>query len=190
MWFERGERIVGNLGLGSGHRRDERRLARVGEPDQRDVGHQFELEVEPELLAGLALLGEGRRAAAVGQEASVAATALATFGHERAQAGRGHVHYQLPGAIPHDGADGQGDVDVLAPRPVALLTRSVPAVRGAAERMVPEAKERRLVLGRYEPDVAAMATVAAVGAAPVDVRFASPRHRAGAAVARGAWSWA
>ncbi len=47
-----------------------------------------------------------------------------------------------------------------------------------------KAEERRLVLGRHEPDVAAVAAVAAVGAAPVDVRLAPPRHRAGAAVAR------
>ena len=50
--------------------------------------------------------------------------------------------------------------------------------------MVLESEERRLVLGRDQPDVAAVAAVAAVGPAPVDVRLAPPRHRAGPAVAR------
>ena len=36
--FERGERIVGDLGLRRAHRRDQRGLPRVGEADERGVG--------------------------------------------------------------------------------------------------------------------------------------------------------
>ena len=57
------------------------------------------------------------------------------------------------------------------------------AVGGAAERMVPEAEQRRLVHRRDQPHVAAVAPVAAVRAAPVDVGLAAPRHRPGSPVA-------
>jgi hypothetical protein len=56
------------------------------------------------------------------------------------------------------------------------------AVGGTTERMVTEAEQRRLVDGRHHPDVAAVATVATIGPASFDVRFAPPRHRTGAAV--------
>ncbi len=190
MRLQRGERVVRHLRLGRRHRRDERRLARVGEPDERDVRHQLELEVEPVLAAGLALLGEGGAAPAVRQEARVAPPPLAALGHPKARPGGRHVDHHVAGAAAHDGADRQRHLDVLAPRAVALLPRPVPAVGGAAEGVVLEAEERRLVLSGDEPDVAAVPAVAAVGAAAIDVRLAPERDRAGAAVARGACSWA
>ena len=70
--LEGGERVVGDLGLGRRDPRDQRALAHVGEPHQGHVGHQRQLEVEPVLLALLALLGEGRGPSAVGEEAGVA----------------------------------------------------------------------------------------------------------------------
>ena len=84
--FERGERVVGDLGLGRAHRRDQRRLARVREPDERGVGEQLQFELQPLLLAVLALLGEARRAARVREEARVAAPALAAARREPAVA--------------------------------------------------------------------------------------------------------
>ena len=41
MRRERGERIVGDLGLRARDGADERRLADVGEPEQPDVGHHL-----------------------------------------------------------------------------------------------------------------------------------------------------
>ena len=79
--LERRERVVGDLRLGRRDHADQRALADVREPDERDVGHQLHLELEPALLAVLALLGEARRPALVGQELGVAAPA--------APAGRG-----------------------------------------------------------------------------------------------------
>ena len=91
MRLQRGERVVRDLRLGGRHGRDQRRLPRVGEPDQRHVGHQLELHVQPELLALLALLGERRRPPAVGEEARVAPPALAPLGHHEAGALRCQV---------------------------------------------------------------------------------------------------
>ena len=67
--LERRERVVGDLRLGRRDDADQRALADVREPDQGDVGHQPDLQLEPALLAVLALLGERRRPAAVGEEA-------------------------------------------------------------------------------------------------------------------------
>ena len=78
--LEGGEGVVGHLGLGRGDRRDEGGLADVGEPHQGHVGHQLELDVEPPLLAPLALLGEGRRPAGVGEEPGVAPAPPAALG--------------------------------------------------------------------------------------------------------------
>ena len=55
--LERRERVVGDLGRGRGDRREDRGLAGVRQPDQADVGDQPQLEPEPALGAGLALLG-------------------------------------------------------------------------------------------------------------------------------------
>ena len=43
--LERGERVVGDLRLGRADDADERALADVREPDERDVGHQLQLEL-------------------------------------------------------------------------------------------------------------------------------------------------
>ena len=79
--FERREGIIGDLRLGGRDHADERRLADVREPDERDIGHQPEFEAQPVLFAVFALLGEARRATLVRQELGVAAPA--------APAGRG-----------------------------------------------------------------------------------------------------
>ena len=135
MRLQGGEGVVGDLRLGGRHGRDQGGLAGVGEADQRHVGHQLELHVQPELLALLALLGEGRGAAAVGEEARVAPAALAALGH------------QEPGALGRQVAD--------APRPSwsrttvptgTGTTRSLP--RGAVLAWSPSRGRRRWPAGR------------------------------------------
>ena len=95
--LERGERVVGDLRLGRADDADERALADVGEADQRDVGHQLELELQPALLAVLALLGEARGAPLVRPELGVAATTAAAGGGQPAVAVVGQVGEQLAG---------------------------------------------------------------------------------------------
>ena len=55
--LERRERVVGDLGLRGGQGREQRGLAGVRQPDEPDVGDEPQLEAQPVLLAGLALLG-------------------------------------------------------------------------------------------------------------------------------------
>ena len=50
------ERVVGDLGRGRGDGAEDRGLAGVRQPDETDVGDEPELEAEPALGAGLALL--------------------------------------------------------------------------------------------------------------------------------------
>ena len=42
--LQRGERIVGDLGLRGRHRTDEGRLADIGKADDGDVGHELEFK--------------------------------------------------------------------------------------------------------------------------------------------------
>ena len=84
--LERRERVVGDLRLGRRDHADQRALADVGEADEGDVGHQLQLELEPALLAVLALLGEARRPAPVAEELGVAAPAPPAGGGQPAVA--------------------------------------------------------------------------------------------------------
>ena len=89
-----------------------------------------------------------------------------------------------PGLVAADGRPlGDGDGEVLAAGPVALLARAVGARGRLAVRVVAEGEERGDVPVGPQPDVAALAAVAAVGTAARDVRLAPERHAAGSAVA-------
>ena len=184
MGLERGERVVGDLGLGGRDAADQRRLAHVGEPDQRHVGQQLELEAQPPLLADLALLGERRGPAAVGQELGVAAAAPPALGGDVAVAGRHEVGEHGALAVAHHGPLGHGDEHVGAARAVAALAHAVGAVVGPAERLVLERQQRRHVVVGDQHDVAPAAPVASVGPALGHVRLTTEGHRAGAPVAR------
>ena len=183
MRLERGERVVGDLGLGRAHGRDQRRLARVREADERGVGQQLQLELQPPLLAVLALLGEARRAARVRQEARVAAPALPAARREPRSPWLHEVGEQLAVRRRHDRALGHVDDEVGAALAVLLLARAVRSRARLAVRMVAEREQRRDVAVRPQPDVAAAAAVAAVGTALRDVRLAPERDTARAAVA-------
>src|SRR5215207_1680204 len=183
MRFERGEGVVGDLGLGRRDAADQRRLAHVREADQRDVGEELELEPQPPLLADLALLGEGGCPPPVGQEPGVAAPAPPALGGDEAVAGRHQVGQHLAVAVADDRAHRHLHDDVVAPGAVAALTHAVRAVLGATERLVLERQQRGDVVVGDQDDVAAAPPVAAVGTALGHVGLTAERHRAGAAVA-------
>ena len=126
------ERVVGDLRLGRGDPRDERGLAGVREADERHVGDELQLEVEPALLADLALLGEGRRAEAVREEAGVAPAPAPAARGEQAVAGMGQVgeHGAVQGA--DDGAHGDRHDEVATVAAVAAAAAAVGAVLGTA----------------------------------------------------------
>jgi hypothetical protein len=81
------------------------------------------------------------------------------------------------------GALRHGDLEVLAATAVEVLAPAVGAVGRPAVGVVPEGEQRRHVVVGDEPHVAALAAVAAVGAAVDDRALAPEAHRARAAVA-------
>ena len=86
--LERRERVVGDLRAGGGQRGQQRRLAGVRQPDEPDVGDEPQLQADPALLAGLALLGVARRLVGGGLEVDVAEAAAAAAGdHHRSDRG-------------------------------------------------------------------------------------------------------
>ena len=88
-----------------------------------------------------------------------------------------------PSRVVHDRALGHGHHEVVArPAPWLLLALAVGAARGPAVRVVPERQQRGDVAVGDQPDVAALAAVAAVGPALGHVGLAPERHAAGAAV--------
>ncbi len=167
--LERRERIVGDLRLRCRDHADERRLADVREPDERDVGHQAEFEPQPALLTVLALLGEARCATLVRQELGVAAAAAAACSGEPPVAVVDEFGEQFTGVqVEHDGAHRHVDLERLTAAAVQVLALAVDAVVGAAVRVVTEREQRRHVVVGDQPDVAAVAAVAAVRAAHRD----------------------
>jgi hypothetical protein len=182
--FQRRERVVGHLGLGRRDGADEGALAGVGEADQRDVGHELQLELQPALLPVLALLGEARGPAAVGQELGVPPAAPPAGRRHPPVALADEVGEDLSGVeVAHDGALGHTDLQVGATLAVEILALAVHTVAGPAVRMVPEGQQRGHVAVGDQPDVAPLAPIAPVRPA-VDHRPLPPEaDAAGATVA-------
>ena len=182
--FEGRERVVGDLGLRGGDAADQRALSRVRKADERDVGHEPQLEQQPLLLAPLSLLRERRSPSRVREEAGVPpATSSAGGGtppiavvHEVGQK-RPRLHRSHRRALRHR------DDDVLPRRSVLALPRAVGAIRRAAVRMVAEREQRGDVVVCDEPDVAARSPITAVGPATGHVGLTAERDTASAAVA-------
>ena len=181
--LERGEGVVGDLRLRRAHRRDERRLPGVGEPDECGVGEQLDLEAEPPFLAVLALLGETRRPPRVREEARVAAPAPPAVCREEAVTVVHEVGEQFAVAAPHDRAFRDRDHEVVTGCAVTLLPRAVRARRCPAVRVVAEREQRGDVAIGDQVHVPSGATVAAVGTALGCVRLAPERDDAGSSVA-------
>ena len=67
------ERIVRHFGMGARKAAQKRRLARVREADEADIGEQLELERDPPLVSRYPALGEPRRLSCCRGEVLVAA---------------------------------------------------------------------------------------------------------------------
>ena len=115
--FERGEGVVGDLGLGGREARDERGFADVGEADEAGVGEQTELEAVVAGFAGAAELVLSRGLVRGGGEMLVAAAAAAAAGDDDFFVGVGEVVDQLAGVVVvEERADGDLEGVVLALR--------------------------------------------------------------------------
>ncbi len=180
--LQRGEGVAGDLWLGRRNARDERRLAGIGEPDERHVGHELDLEVVPGFLADLTLFCKRRCSPAVGEEPGVALAALSSSGGQPARAGLVDLGHHLALEVAHDRPLGDGYLDVGPGPPMLALAGAVSAGGGAAVGVVLEGEQRSDVVVRDQPHVPALAAVAPVGAAFSDVRLTAERNGARAAV--------
>ena len=159
-------------------------LPDVREADERDVGHQLQLEPQPALLAaspcsanaGARRRFDRNRALPRPPRPPAAASQRSPWCTRSASSSPSRVARTV-------GALGHVTIEVVARRAVLLLALAVGAVVGPAVRVVAEGEQRGDVAVGDEPDVAALAAVAAVGPAPGHVRLAPERHAARAAVA-------
>ena len=99
-----GERVVGDLRLGRGHRRDQRGLAGAGVADQGHVGDRLQLQGELAVLAGLAEQREAGGLALGGGQRGVAQAADAAVRDDEAGAGADQVGDHLAGGVLDHGA--------------------------------------------------------------------------------------
>ena len=139
--LQRGERVVGHLGLGRRDARDQGALPGVRESDEGDVGDEPQLHVEPALFARLALLGERRRPPPVGQEAGVAAAAPAASGRQPGVALVHEIGDDRAVLLLDRRALGHRDARVRAVGPVPPAALAVDPVRRPTEGMVLEAEQ-------------------------------------------------
>jgi hypothetical protein len=182
---ERGERVVGDLGARRGHTRDERGFPHAGEPDERGVSQELQLERDPALLARFTELRERRGTPGRRDEMSVAASAMSAFGDHRALARVREVGDDASGlVVADDRAERDLEFHVLAHRTVHAAALAVRAARGLEVALELVVDERGGLRVRHEHDSAAPPAVAAVGAALGHVLLTSEGGAPGAAVPR------
>ena len=99
------ERVIGDLRLGVRDAAQERRLARVGQPNERGVGKQLEVQLHFPLLSRPAQLGEARGLASWSREAAIPAPSDPAAGDHRARAGMREIGDDLALLVQHLGAD-------------------------------------------------------------------------------------
>ena len=97
------ERIVGDLRVRGGQRREECRLAGIRKAHEADVGDEPELQADPSLLAGLTLLGVLRGLVRRRREVLVAEAATPAPGDHRRLADGDEIGDQGTGRIVVDG---------------------------------------------------------------------------------------
>ena len=186
---KRGKRVVGNLGTGSAHTRDERGLADRGKAHKRSIGHELHLELDPVLLSRLAELGKRGRATHRRHKVSVAQTASTTGRHDNAlavvhQVGNlEHRGLRLGIELADYGAHGDFQNQVLTAFAVAAGTLAMRSALGTEVMLKAVIDQRGQLSVGLNDDVAATTAVAAIGAALGNKCLAPKRHASGSAVA-------
>ncbi len=174
-WLECRECIVGHLRPGVRDPRQKRRLPRVRKADERGVGEQLQVQLDVELVAGEADLGEAGHLARRAHETRVAAATGTATRENDARAGMREIGDQLV-AVANLRPDGNPKLDV---GPVGAVLTGATTVAALERNDHPPA----LVHGKIpegwvgeEDDVAAIAAIAAVWPALGHVLLAAKRQ--------------
>ncbi len=180
---QRREGIGADLCLGIGNAVDEGRLARIGEADQADVGEQLQAQPDPHFLARPTRLMLARGAIDRAFIARIAAPAVAAAQQPDALSDAGEVDDQAAVLVvgKHLRADRNLDDQIVAARTGTVAAHAALAARCLEMLRIAKIDQRVEALDRLENDIAALAAIAAVGAAILNVFFAAERHGAAAA---------
>ena len=175
-----GKGISSDLGLCVRDGIDERRFARIGQPDQSDIGKQLKPQPDPFFLARPAHAVLARRAVGCGLVACIAAPAIAAAQEHALLTLFGEVREDMLLVLAqHLGADGHVDDQILPAR--AGHVRACTAFPARRPEMLRVAKvdQRIEAVHRAKHDVPALAAIAAIGAAIFDELFAAECDGAG-----------
>ena len=190
--FERSEGVVGNLGFGGRHHRQQRTLSGIREPDKAHVGQHLQFEDKGTLVTLFARLGVTRRLIRRALEVPVAQTSTAALEQNQTLAILGHLTDILVRdrtiLMLHDTARNRTQrhrndyiACILSRRACAVAAF---AILGKLVTLVFEVYERPILAVALKHYAAALAAVAAVGAAEGDELLTPEVARAGPAVAR------
>jgi hypothetical protein len=182
VWFECGEGVISDLGLRRGNTRDKGGLAHAWETDESNVGHQLEFKIEPLLLADFTLFRKGGGAANIRKETGVALSSTTARGRHPAIPLVNEIGQHRSFEVMNDGALGDKNDEIVGSGSVHFLALTMDAVWGSAVRMVFEGKQRRDISISNKPDIAAPATIAAIGSTFGHMRLTTEGNAACAAV--------
>ena len=162
--LERGEGVVGYLGLGGADDAEQGGFSRIGKSHESYVGQQFQLQDDGLLDACFAWLGKTGRLAGSGLEVLVAQATTSATQQAHDLPVLGHVTQKLSRlGIIHSGAAGHLDGAVLAVLACALVLTAGLAVGSEHVALILEVDKRPQVAVPLQEDVPATAAVAAVG---------------------------
>ena len=184
--MQRGERIIGNLRSRVADRRDQRRLAGVRQAEQAHVGQHLQFQMQPPVRARMARRRLPRRPVGARLEPDVAEATVAALGQQLTLAVLRQVGHQLAAVFVADlRAHRHTQLDVVGRRAILIGTAPALAIAGDELALIAVVDQRVQVAVGLDPDAAAAAAVAAVGATPGDEFFATKRHDPRASVAGG-----
>src|SRR5215472_4307715 len=182
--MQRGEWIVGNLGLGCAHRGEKSGFAGVWKADNPGIGDELEPQPNRELDAGLAGIGVTRRAIGRAFEMGIAESAIAAARQHNALFDFGQVGQQRDVILVVDlRADRHFENDIGAVGAVPVLAHAGAAVGRGEMLLVAVIDQRIKPIDRFGDDIAALAAIAAVRTAEFDEFLAPERDATVAAVA-------
>src|SRR5690606_3505554 len=174
--MERGEGVVGDLGLGRRHGGEKGGLARVRQADEARVRDQFQAQADRALDRRLPWVGMAWRAVGGGLEMRIAKAAIAALEQHDPLTDLGEIGEQVFAVlVEHLRADGDLEDDVLALGAGAVLAHAVAAGAGLEMLLVAIVDERVEPLHAFDDHIAAAAAVAAVRPAELNEFLATKR---------------
>src|SRR5438552_17080219 len=181
--FERGERIVRNLGARGGNHGNQRRLADVGKTNQANIGEKFQFQAKIALFAWESVFVFARGLVPRLGKVLIAASTAPSMGDQYALARRGEISNRRTALIVKGKrADGHLQDHVLARMAGAVGAFAVASAIGLEFAIVTVSQQRVVVWVGFKINVSAMAAITARGTASRNIFFAAKSDAAVAAV--------